>query len=143
MAMIPTLPGLQNEINRLFDALASRSGDNSGETLSDWAPRVDVMEDADNLKIFADLPGLNREDIQLSVERNTLTITGLRKPMEDAAKHSWHRAERLYGTYKRVFNLPTIVDPEKVGAEYKNGVLEITLPKAEHAKPRMITVKAE
>ena len=143
MAMVPTLPSIQNEINRLFDALFSRFGEFSGETLSDWAPRVDVIEDADNLRIYADLPGLNREDIQLSVERNTLTITGVRKPMEDANKFSWHRAERLYGTYKRVFNLPTVGDPDKVSAEYRNGVLEITLPKAEHAKPKMITVKTE
>ena len=78
MAMVPTLPSIQNEINRLFDALSSRFGEFSGETLSDWAPRVDVIEDADNLRIYADLPGLNREDIQLSVERNTLTITGVR-----------------------------------------------------------------
>jgi HSP20 family protein len=143
MAMVPSLPGLQNEINRLFDTLVSRMGETSGETLSDWAPRVDVLEDADHLRIFADLPGLSRNDIQLSVERNTLTVTGVRKPVEGTEKQSWHRAERQYGTYKRVFNLPTVVDPDKVGAEYRDGVLEITLPKAEHAKPRMIAVKSE
>jgi len=140
MAFVPTLPQIQSEINRLFDSFF-RVGEPSGETLSDWAPRVDVIEDGQTIRIYADLPGLNREEINVSVERQSLTIAGVRKQPADKDL-TWHRTERLYGTFKRVFSLPTTVDPEKVSAEYHAGVLEVLLPKAEHARPRMVQIKA-
>ena len=90
--LMPTLPSLQNEINRIFEGFFSRMGEGANETLSDWAPRVDVVEDTDTVRIYADLPGLNRDDINVSVERLALTITGQRKQPENADKLTWHRA---------------------------------------------------
>ncbi len=139
----PTFDTMQSEINRFFDGLFNRWGESpSGETLSDWAPRVDIVEDSDSLHIHADLPGMTKEDIKIGVESYTLTVSGERRaPQDEDAKETWHRGERTYGTFKRVFTLPTTVDPEKVSAEYRNGVLTMTLPKVEQAKPRMIDVK--
>jgi len=145
MTLVPaTFANVQSEINRLFDTMFSRFGSmEAGETLSDWAPRVDVVEDENDVMIMAELPGLKREDISVSVEQNSLAISGTRKRPEDDPRRTWHRNERMYGTFKRVFNLPTTIDPQKVSADYRNGVLEIKLPKAEHAKPHVISVRAE
>lgn len=136
---------MQGEINRFFDGLFSRWGEGpGGETLSDWAPRVDIVEDENDLHIHADLPGMTKDDIKIGVENYTLTISGERQaPTEEENKRTWHRSERTYGIFKRVFTLPTTVDPEKVRAEYRNGVLSVALPKVEQAKPRMIDVKVQ
>lgn len=144
MSLVPSIPGLQREMNRLFDGMLSRpSGFDSGETLSDWAPRVDVIEHDDSFTIRADLPGLKREDIHVNVEKNTLSISGERSRESEQSGDRWYRSERSYGSFKRVFSLPATVEPDKVGAEYKGGVLTVSLPKAAEARPRMVDVKID
>ena len=129
------------EMSRAFENVFSRYAEGEGgETLSDWAPRVDILENAEGLRILAELPGLNKDDIKISLENFTLSLTGEKKQPENTDNYTWHRGERCYGTFKRLFSLPTTVDPEKIKADYRNGILDVFLPKAEKAKPRMIDV---
>ncbi len=107
-----------------------------------WVPAVDIYENGkQELVLKAELPDMKREDIQVVFENNTLTIKGERKFESDVNKEQFHRVERAYGTFSRSFSLPSTVDASKIGAEYKNGVLTVTLPFREEAKPRTINVE--
>ena len=106
-----------------------------------WVPAVDIMETENELVVKADLPDLKFEDIHVSMENGTLTLTGERKFEKKTEKGAYHRIERAYGSFERVFTLPDTVDAEHVKADYKNGVLTVTLPKKELAKPREIKVE--
>jgi HSP20 family protein len=112
-----------------------------------WVPAVDIFENGkQELVLKAELPDMKREDIQVVFENSTLTIKGERKfdgaALGDAEKREqYHRVERAYGTFSRSFSLPSTVDATKIGAEYKNGVLTVTLPFREEAKPRTISVE--
>jgi HSP20 family protein len=108
-----------------------------------WSPAVDILESEDNLILKADLPDVNIEDIDIRVENQTLTLRGHRKFEKDEAVKGYHRIERSYGEFVRGFTVPSTVDTEKVGADYKNGVLTITLPKKEAAKPRQVKVAVQ
>ena len=113
-------------------------------TCRPWAPAVDILETENELSLKADLPGIDLKDIDIQVENGTLTLKGERKfEHYDNSKGGYHRLERSYGSFVRCFSLPETVDSEKVGAEYRNGVLKITLPKKEVAKPRSIKVQVE
>jgi HSP20 family protein len=105
-----------------------------------WSPAVDIMEDDQSLTLKADLPDVNPENIDVRVENNTLTIKGSRKFEKDENVKGWHRIERSYGDFVRSFSLPNTLDTEKVAADYKNGVLTITLPRKESAKPKSVKV---
>jgi HSP20 family protein len=105
-----------------------------------WAPAVDILETEDAITLKADLPDVKIEDIDIRVENNTLTLRGHRKFEKDDKVKGYHRIERSYGEFVRTFALPNTVDNEKVGADYKNGVLSISLPKKEAAKPRQVKV---
>ena len=143
MRLVPTVNRLPNEANRLLNAMLANFGDpTSGEILSDWAPRVDVTEDNETYRVGIELPGMTLSDINVSVEDNTLLITGERKAPELAEGVVCHRSERAYGTFKRVFSIPSAVDGEKVSADYRSGVLSVVLPKAEHVKPKKIEIRA-
>jgi HSP20 family protein len=107
-----------------------------------WTPAVDIYEVDGALVIKAELPDMRREDIDVSVENNTLTIRGERKLDHDIKQESFHRLERAYGSFVRSFSLPQTVDAAKIGAEYKNGVLAVKLPVREDAKPRTISIEA-
>jgi len=134
----------QRMFNRLFDS--SQNGWPFGEdaTLtSSWAPACDIFEDKEGIRIIAEIPGVNPEAVKLSLENNTLTIRGEKKQIAKETTERVHRYERSYGVFERSFGLPTTVDPEKVEAEYANGLLTITLPKVERAKPREIQVKSK
>jgi HSP20 family protein len=124
-------------INRGHDAdFASWGG--SGR----WVPAVDIYENGkQELVLRAELPGMSREDIQVVFENNTLTLKGERKFDHDVKQEQFHRVERAYGTFSRSFSLPSTVDASKIGAEYKAGVLTVTLPFREEAKPRTINVE--
>src|SRR5260370_28921212 len=100
-----------------------------------WSPAVDILENEHTLTLKADLPDVKTEDIDVRVENNTLTIKGSRKFEKDETVKGWHRLERSYGEFVRSFALPNTLDTEKVAADYKNGVLTISLPKKESAKP--------
>ncbi len=105
-----------------------------------WSPAVDILETEDALTVKADLPAVKIEDIDIRVENQTLTIKGHRKFEKDEAVKGYHRIERGYGEFVRSFAVPSTVDTDKVGADYKNGVLTVTLPRKESAKPRQVKV---
>ena len=127
-----TLGALEDTLNRFFTApVASRP----------WTPPVDIIETEQELILKADVPEMTEKDIAISIEKGTLTIKGERNFEKKDDTASYHRIERGYGSFARSFGLPETVDPEKVSAAYKNGVLTVTLPKMELAKPRTIEVK--
>jgi HSP20 family protein len=105
-----------------------------------WSPAVDILETDDSLIVKADLPNVKIEDIDIRVENQTLTISGSRTFEKDDKVKGYHRIERSYGEFVRSFAVPSTVDTEKVGADYKNGVLSVTLPRKESAKPRQVKV---
>ena len=113
-----------------------------GEGLSrGWVPAVDIYEGAEHeLVIKAELPDMKREDITVTFENNVLTLRGERKFDESVKKENYHRVERTYGSFTRSFTLPNVVDTSNIKAEYKDGVLRVTLPTKEEAKPRQISI---
>ena len=108
-----------------------------------WSPSVDIYETENELVLKADLPDVNLEDIEVRVENQTLTLKGERKFEKDESVRGYHRIERSYGEFTRSFTVPATVDPEKVGAEFKNGVLTVKLPKKEAAKPRQVKIEVK
>jgi HSP20 family protein len=130
---------LQNHVNRLFDTtLRTWPGDTTGTT--DWVPAADIYENENELVVNLDLPGVDVKMVDVSVENNILTIRGERQFDEKQARENFHRVERFCGAFARSFTLSMQVDAEKIRAAYKNGVLSITLPKAEAAKPKRIQI---
>jgi HSP20 family protein len=108
-----------------------------------WSPAVDILETEDALILNADLPGLEMQNIDIRLENETLTIQGERNFEKDEQARGYHRIERHYGTFVRSFSVPATIDVDKVGAEYRNGVLTVTLPKKETAKPRQVKVEVK
>lgn len=105
-----------------------------------WMPPVDIQETPDSYRLTAELPGLTKEDINITLENNVLRLSGERKFEKDVKKEGYHRIERTYGSFARAFTLPTQVNHDKVEAAFENGLLTISVPKAEQAKPRKITI---
>jgi len=128
-------------LNALLDEALTGWPVGNGVSTSAWLPSVDVFEDKESLKIVAELPGLKPEDVKITLENSTLTLRGEKKQVAEEKTERVHRYERSYGSFERSFSLPNTVDVEKVEAGFENGVLTITLPKAEKAKPREIAVK--
>ncbi len=120
-------------MNRRFQPLAG--ADNA------WTPAVDIIEKGDDLVIRAEVPGIERDAIEVKLEDNTLTLSGERVRETEADDTRAYRRERVYGSFVRSFSLPKTVDATRISATYKNGILEITVPKAEEAKPRKIDIK--
>jgi len=108
-----------------------------------WVPAVEVYEKADKFVVRTELPGMKKEDIDVSVIGDTLTIGGERKAESEVKDEDYYRCELCYGKFSRSVGLPAAVDSAKVDASYENGILEITLPKVEAAKPKKVTVKAK
>ena len=106
-----------------------------------WVPAVDIFEQADGIRILAELPGVRADNVKISLEGNTLTIHGTKEQVAEERAERVHRYERAYGAFDRTFTLPDSVDPAGIKAAYENGVLTVTLPKAEMAKPRQIPVE--
>jgi HSP20 family protein len=131
------LASLRDEVNRLFDF--SRPSRESG-SFSGWSPALDVFDDKDNLVVKAELPGLKKDEINLSLHDGVLTISGERKREVEKKEGESFRSERYFGKFQRSVTLPTAVDSTKVTAGYKDGVLTVELPKSEEAKPRQIAV---
>ena len=111
--------------------------------VTEWAPSVDIIEDDKEWLVKADLPEVNKEDVKVTVENGVLTITGERKFEKEEKNKKYHRVEREYGTFLRSFTLPDAADGDKVAAEFKNGVLQVHLPKNEKAKPKAVDVKVK
>ena len=135
--------GLQR-LNRFLDeAFAGMPTPGDGSVItSSWFAPTDVSEDANGIQITMELPGVDPEAVRLSLENNILTISGEKKQRQEEGDERVHRFERTYGSFERAFVLPNTVDPERVDARYEHGVLFVTVPKAERAKPREIRVKS-
>lgn len=133
------LSSLRDELDRLFEAPLAELG-RGNQLLSGYTPALDVFEQKDNVVVRAELPGMKKEDIEVSLHQNTLSISGERKHEESHKDHEMYRSERFFGRFQRSVTLPTAVAADKVKASYKDGVLTITLPKSEEAKPRHIDV---
>ena len=137
------LVAMQERLNRYFDDFGRRPEDDV-MTRGDWMPAVDIFQsDASEVVLKAELPGLKREDIDVQVENNTLTIKGQRRQDSEVKKEHYHRVERCYGAFSRSFSLPNTIDSTKVRAEYHDGVLTVTLPMREESKPRQIQVAVQ
>src|SRR5262245_47264330 len=132
---------LQDRMNRLFDE-SVRNVKPGDEALSSaiWSPAVDIYETEDEVVVKAELPEVNQKDIDIQIESNTLTLRGERKFNKETKKENFHRIERSYGTFSRSFTLPGTIDQEKISADYKDGILKISMPKREETKPKQIKV---
>ena len=135
------LYAFQHEMNRMFDQ-CFRSGHGEEATGSTWRPSVDVYETDNAWVITAELPGVSKDDVSIDVHENRLTLRGQRKHEADMKDEHYHRVERSYGAFQRSFTLPTTVDAEKAEASFKDGVLELRLPRLESAKPRQIAIQS-
>jgi HSP20 family protein len=129
---------LQEQINRVFGDVMGRNGEESN--LTPWAPAVDIYETANELVVKADLPDVNPQDLDIRVENNILTIRGERKFATKVNEDNYLRIERAYGSFSRSFSLANSVKSDAIKADYQNGVLTLSLPKREEAKPKQIKV---
>jgi HSP20 family protein len=131
----------QEEMNRLFnEVFRGGTGEEAGWGLRTWTPSVDIYETDDALVLKAELPGVSKDDVSIDVHQNTLILRGQRKHEAEVKEENYHRVERAYGAFQRSFVLPTMVDQEKAQAAFKDGVLELHLPKLESAKPKRIAI---
>ena len=129
---------LQEQVSRLFGSVLERSGEESN--LTSWAPAVDIYETEHELVVKADLPEIDPKDLDIRVENNILTICGERKFEKKVNEDNYLRVERAYGSFSRSFSLANTVNAEAIKADYQNGVLTLTIPKREEAKPKQIKV---
>jgi len=132
---------LKDQIDRLFDGLPGFVSDRDiGIMEGAWSPAMDIYDSKDNILVKAEVPGMQKEDITVTVQNNVLTIQGEKKKKTESKDRSIIREEHFYGSFHRSVSLPAHVEPAKVTASYKDGVLEITLPKKEESKPKQIKV---
>ena len=131
---------LQRTVNRWFDSAFNRNWSDDAENTMSFVPPVDVRETAEAIEFKAELPGFEKDQIDIRVDAGTLIISGERKFENNADTDDYHRIERAYGRFQRVFTLPSTVETDKITANLKNGVLSVSLPKSEKAKPRQIPV---
>jgi len=129
---------LQEQINRVFGDVAARTGEESN--LTPWAPAVDIYETEHELVVKADLPDMDPQDLDIRVENNILTIRGERKFENKINEENYLRVERAYGSFSRSFSLANSVKSDAIKADYQNGVLTLSIPKREEAKPKQIKV---
>ena len=135
------LETIQNEMNKLFDSSLVRFGDrNAGLLDGAWSPAIDVYDSKDNVMVKADIPGMSKDEIDVSVRNDTLMIKGEKKHEKETNEKDYVKTERFYGAFNRALRLPSEVDASRVEATYKNGVLELILPKKEESKPKQITI---
>lgn len=135
---------IQDQFNRLFEDTFESYPLVTKEGLErKWLPLVDIYEDKDSFVVQAELPGVKKEDVTIEIKDTVLTLSGERRHEEETKKENYHRIERTYGKFTRSFTLPGSVKVEGVRAQYKDGVLEIRLPKAEKAKPKSIPIEVK
>jgi HSP20 family protein len=130
---------LSGRLNRLFDLPREESSDSLGA----WSPAVDIYDKGNEVVIHAELPGMKKDEIDVRVENNVLTVRGQKERKDEVKEDGYFRTERVYGSFSRSFSLPSTVDATKISAEYKDGVLTLSVPKAEEAKARQIDVKVK
>jgi HSP20 family protein len=134
------LRSLQDEMTRLFTGVVPAGYNREEAVNTGWFPRVDIFENKDNLVLEAELPGMNRDDFELSFENNVLTLKGERKFEKKTDGENYHRVERSYGSFTRSFTLPQTVTVDGATAEFNNGILSVSLPKREETKARKIEI---
>ena len=135
------LEEMQKEIKNMIDSRSQWPNKVGNGSL--WAPAVDIIDEKDQIRIKADLPGLKKEDIEVTADNGVLTIKGEKKEEKEFKEKDYVRSERYYGAFHRSFSLPTGVDAQRVNASYKDGVLEVSLPKREDAKPKQVKVEVK
>lgn len=137
------LDDLQNRLSTLFGRAPVRKEGEKQEALrvAEWAPLVDIIEDEKEYTIKAELPDVKREEVKISVQNDVLSITGERKYEKEEKNKKYHRVERAYGSFSRSFTVPEDADADGVSAEFKDGLLQVHLPKSEKVKPKTIEVK--
>ncbi len=135
------LSNLRDEMNRLFDLTTPGFSAREDRLLGVWSPPLDVFQDKDHVFVKVELPGMKKEDIQISLHENTLTISGERKQEQEVKEGDGYRSERFFGRFHRSLTLPVSVESSRVTAQYKDGILTVTMAKAEEAKPKQIEVK--
>lgn len=135
------LEEMSDRLNRVFTRSALRTNGKENLTVADWMPTVDISETEGEYLIKAELPEVKKEDVKVSVEDGVLTLQGERRQEKEEKGKRFHRVERSYGSFLRSFALPESVDESQVKAEYKDGVLNLHLPKSEKVKPKAIDVK--
>lgn len=143
---LPTFPtdilNIQREINRMFNGFFRGSAwDEDTLVPTSWMPSVDVAEHDNEYVVKVELPGVSKDDVNITMQDSVLTIRGEKNEEKETKESSYHRVERSYGSFQRSFTLPTTVNSDKVDASYKDGILIISLPKVEEAKPKQIEVK--
>jgi HSP20 family protein len=131
---------LNNQVNRLFRDFFQDWGLDTAVATEGWAPPMDVEENADEFVVTTELPGVDRNDVQITAIDNELSIRGEVRSEEETNERAWHARERRRGTFFRTLRLPVNVDTDKVKASFANGVLRLQLPKREEAKPRQIPI---
>lgn len=138
---------LEREFNRMFNSFGNRFGLTKKDGKDDeyenavWVPLTDVAEDNDNYYLKADLPGIKKEDVKISYSDGSLSISGERSQEKETKDKKFHRIERSYGKYYRSFSIPNEIKEDKIKAEFTDGQLNITIPKAEEVKPKEISIK--
>ncbi len=130
----------QRDFDRFFRGAFNPAWGEGEASTRTWAPPVDIFEDENNIVLKAELPGLDPKDVEVRVEDNTLYLKGERKFEREVKQENYHRVERSYGTFARSFSLPNSINSEKVEAHYKDGILTLSLPKREEAKPRTVQI---
>jgi HSP20 family protein len=135
------LISIQERMNKLFDETLSRSRGEEAAIASTWAPAVDIYETSEHIVMKAELPGLTRDDIDIQLQNNILTLRGERKFEKDVKQESYLRVERSYGPFQRTFSLPAEIQQDEIRATFSDGVLELVLPKAERARPKQIKIE--
>jgi len=133
------LADIQEEMNRLFGSSLRRLGRSSFDGA--FIPAIDVAEEKDSFLVKADLPGLSKDDVSVTLQDNYLTIKGEKKHETETKEADYYRQERFSGSFSRMIELPSTVDARKIDAQFKDGVLHVRLPKAEEAKPKQIEIK--
>lgn len=131
---------LQDELNRMFDRVAGRTGPTTGQVARTWAPPLDIAERTDAYVVTVEVPGVDPEEIDVTLENALLTIQGERRPAQDASEQRLHRVERAYGSFRRSVSLPSTVQADTIQASYDHGLLRLVIPKAEQAKPKKIAI---
>ena len=136
------LEEMSGRLNRIFARPETRTS-NGKETMiiADWTPSVDISETEGEYQIEAEIPDVRKDDVKVTVEDGVLTIQGRRNQEKEEKGTKYHRIERFYGSFARTFSLPDVIEADKVNAEFKDGVLNLRLPKSEKAKPKAIEVK--
>ena len=135
---------LQDRINRMFDESFSRADDTDDDlSMCAWKPTVDIYETDEAIILKAELPGIKKEDVSVEVKDNILTLSGERAEDKEVKEECYFRKERCCGTFSRTFNLQHRVHPDKIKAKFKDGILEIQVPKPEEEKPKQIKVNVE